>query len=137
MPCWGGCWPASHARPGTLAFEWPGSLLADDRHGLRCTVEQLGQLGLPIWLEDFGAGGDAPAVLRGLITLADSLGLPTCAPGAVGGDQLAALRSVGGAMLQGPWYQPPMAAPEAGAWLTMQAVRPPPSAGPAGLARPP
>ena len=94
--------------PGTLALELPEGLLADDRHGLRRTVEQLGQLGLPVWLDDFGAGGaalaglralplagllltpalvaglpgdrDALAVLRGILTLADGLGLPTCAP---------------------------------------------------------
>jgi diguanylate cyclase (GGDEF)-like protein/PAS domain S-box-containing protein len=136
--------------PGTLALELPESLLVDDRHGLRRTVEQLAQLGLPVWLDDFGAGGaaladlralplagllltpalvaglpddrGALAVVRGIVTLADGLGLPTCAPGVAGGAQVAALRSVGCAMLQGPWYQPPMPPPEASAWLASQAT---------------
>lgn len=142
--------------PGTLTLELPESLLADDRNGLHRTVEQLAQMGLPVWLDDFGAGGAALAdlralplagllltpalvaglpddrgtlaVLRGIVTLAEGLGLPTCAPGVAGGDQVAALRSVGCSLLQGPWYQPPMAAPEASAWLAAQAIRPAPSA---------
>ena len=138
--------------PGTLALERPESLLVDDRHGLRRTIEQLAQLGLPVWLDDFGAGGaaladlralplagllltpalvaglpddrGALAVVRGIVTLADGLGLPACAPGVASGAQEAALRSVGCAMLQGPWYQPPMPVPEANAWLAAQAIRP-------------
>ena len=102
--------------PGTLALELPESLLVDDRHGLRRTVEQLAQLGLPVWLDDIGAGGAALADLRAL--------LPACAPGVASGAQEAALRSVGCAMLQGPWYQPPMPVPEANAWLAAQAIRP-------------
>lgn len=142
--------------PGTLALELPEHLLVDDRHGLRRTVEQLAQLGLPVWLDDFGAGGaalaelralplagllltpalvaglpddrGALAVVRGIVTLADGLGLPTCAPGVAGGAQVAALRSVGCALLQGRWYQPPMPASEASAWLATQAIRPAPTA---------
>ena len=144
--------------PGTLALERPESLLVDDRHGLRRTIEQLAQLGLPVWLDDFGAGAGgaaladlralplagllltpalvaglpddrgALAVVRGIVTLADGLGLPACAPGVASGAQVAALRSVGCAMLQGPWYQPPMPVPvpvpEANAWLAAQAIRP-------------
>jgi EAL domain-containing protein (putative c-di-GMP-specific phosphodiesterase class I) len=66
------------------------------------------------------------AVLRGIVTLADGLGLPSCAPGVAGGAQGAALRRVGCALLQGPWYPPPMPACEASAWLAAQAIRPAP-----------
>jgi EAL domain-containing protein (putative c-di-GMP-specific phosphodiesterase class I) len=141
---------------GTLTLELPEHLLVDDRQGLRRSVEQLAQLGLRVWLDDFGAGGaaladlrtlplagllltpalvaglpddrGAQALVRGIVTLADGLGLPTCAPGVAGAAQVAALHSAGCTMLQGPWYQPPMAAPEAGAWLAAQRIRPPTSA---------
>ena len=131
--------------PAGLQLELPESLLAGDRLTVRRALQQLQQLGLPLWLDDFGLGGaplaglqqlplaglviapalaaglpadpGAAAVLRAVTTLADGLGLQACAAGVATGEQAAALRQAGCHQLQGPWVQPPMAAAEAGAWL--------------------
>ena len=118
----------NHPDPGWLTgFEIaPAGSRRLQRSLVDCALQSALQF-IRYGLKHFGGDHGALAVLRGTVTLADGLGLPTCAPGVAGGDQVAALRSVGCAMLQGPWYQPPMAAPEAGAWLAIQAVRPPPS----------
>jgi len=136
--------------PGALALELPEHLLADDRHATRRTIEQLGQLGLPVWLDGFGAGGaaladlrklplagllitpsltaalpedrSAVAVVRAITTLANGLGLPACAPGVANGAQAEALQELGCPMLQGPWYAPPMPVDEASAWLVSRAL---------------
>jgi diguanylate cyclase (GGDEF)-like protein len=128
-----------------LGLELPEALLAGDRALVRRTFDQLAQLGTPLWLDDFGHGGAAladlrhlplaglligpslvgalpqdaatAAVLRGITTLADGLGLPVCATGVATGAQAEALRSAGCHLLQGGWYVPPMTAADASAWL--------------------
>jgi diguanylate cyclase (GGDEF)-like protein len=128
-----------------LALELPEALLAGDRALVRRTFDQLTQLGAPLWLDDFGHGGAAladlrhlplagllvgpslvgalpedaatAAVLRGITVLADGLGLPVCAAGVATGAQAEALRHAGCRLLQGGWYEPPMTAAEASAWL--------------------
>ena len=136
--------------PGGLALELPEQLLADDRPAARRTIGQLGQLGLPVWLDAFGAGGaaladlrslplagllitpsltaalpedrGAAAVVRAITTLASGLGLPACASGVASGAQAEALRALGCAQQQGPWFAPPMPADDANAWLASRAV---------------
>lgn len=128
-----------------LSLELPEVLLAGDRALVRRTFEQLAQLGTPLWLDDFGQGGAAladlrhlplagllvgpslvaalpqdaatAAVLRGITVLADGLGLPVCAAGVATGAQAEALHHAGCRLLQGGWYEPPMTAAEASAWL--------------------
>ncbi|MDO9284892.1 MAG: bifunctional diguanylate cyclase/phosphodiesterase, partial [Aquabacterium sp.] len=128
-----------------LTLELPEALLAGDRALVRRTFDQLAQLGTPLWLDDFGHGGAAladlrhlplagllvgpslvgalpqdaatGAVLRGITTLADGLGLPVCATGVATGAQAEGLRQAGCRLLQGGWYEPPMTAAEASAWL--------------------
>ena len=136
--------------PGGLSLELPEHLLADDRLAARRTIEQLGQLGLPVWLDAFGAGGaaladlrslplagllitpsltaalpedrGAAAVVRAITTLADGLGLPACAPGVASGAQAKALHALGCAQQQGRWFAPPMPADEATTWLASRAL---------------
>lgn len=128
-----------------LALELPEALLAGDRPLVRRSFEQLAQLGLPLWLDDFGQGGAAlaelrhlpltglligpalvgglpqdaaaAAVVRGIAALADGLGLPVCATGVATGAQAEALHGAGCRLLQGGWYEPPMSAADASAWL--------------------
>lgn len=128
-----------------LSLELPEALLAGDRALVRRTFEQLAQLGAPLWLDDFGHGGAAlsdlrhlplagllvgpslvaalpedaatAAVLRGITVLADGLGLPVCAAGVATGAQAEALQLAGCRLLQGGWYEPPMTAADASAWL--------------------
>jgi EAL domain-containing protein (putative c-di-GMP-specific phosphodiesterase class I) len=103
-----------------------------------------------VWLDAFGAGGatladlrslplagllitpslttalpedrGAAAVLRAITTLASGLGLPACAPGVASSAQAEALRALGCALLQGPWFAPPMPTDDANAWLASRAM---------------
>jgi EAL domain-containing protein (putative c-di-GMP-specific phosphodiesterase class I) len=133
---------AAHSLPPeALVVEVTEGAMADGRQAM-ATLAALRRLGVRVAIDDFGAGYSSPArlrdlpldvlkidraflaarglkgeaILRAVVELGRSLGLPTVAEGVETAEQLGLLRRVGAGLAQGHLIARPMPAAEFAAW---------------------
>ncbi|MEM7764369.1 MAG: EAL domain-containing protein [Pseudomonadota bacterium] len=122
--------------PNYLEFELTESVLRAEYEETRVALERINRLGIKIWLNDFGTGystlsylNEFPldgiciaasfvhslshrrtrAIVRSIVTLAESLDLGVAAVGVEDAEQLETLRALGCDRAQGHFYGQPMA----------------------------
>ena len=124
--------------PGNLELELTERITMDDAAGAIAVMNELHELGVQISIDDFGTGysslnylkrfrasrlkidqsfvrgvptdAEDQAIIRTIITLADSLGIETIAEGVETAAQLEFLRSSGCKQAQGYYFSPPVPA---------------------------
>ncbi|MBB3612718.1 EAL domain-containing protein [Rhizobium sp. BK602] len=134
-----------------LDLEITETALAHDVEQVKRSVEMLRHLGCGISLDDFGIGyssltrlhalpltkikidrsfvtclHDKPAshkIVKSLLTLSRDMGLECVAEGVETAEELAALRQLGGTLVQGYFYSPPLSAHDVGKFLSEQRAK--------------
>ncbi len=136
---------ASPFPPSRLDLEITETAIMHDLEQVRWAVGQFRSLGCGMTLDDFGTGFSSlsqlhalpltkikidrsfvsgiqnnPAsykIVKSLLALSRDMGLDCVIEGVETADELAVIRSLGGAMVQGYLYARPMPVPETGPWL--------------------
>ena len=152
--------------PDALMLQVSERLLTAEPAHVSAAVAALGEMGVPVSLDDFGAGysslgrlrripvhemkidrslivqvagsADDEVIVRSLVDLAATLGIRSTAKGVDSPQVAAALRGMGCDAAQGPDLSPPLSATKATAWLRthLAAASTPPTPPSAGQAPP-
>ncbi|MBE9567331.1 MAG: EAL domain-containing protein [Proteobacteria bacterium] len=132
--------------PSLLEFEITESLLVKDFGNTKLFLEQIHKLGCTIALDDFGTGytsmtylvrlpidvikidktfvqgiheedNNLEAIVRSIINMSDSLGMENVFEGVETKQELSAIRSMGGDIIQGYLYSKPMTGTDLTSWV--------------------